>query len=359
MKILDRYIGAAVVLNAVYALLTLVAVFSVISLMEELRDIGTGEYGAAAALRYVALMLPTQAFEMFPAAALLGSVTGLSQLANHHELVGMQAAGVSPARITAAVLLAAALLVASAAAVGELVAAPLAQRAQSNRALAMSSGEAMTGSGGMWARSGTRFVNVRDALANGSLRDVYVYDFDGERRLRTFTYAKTAFFDADRWVLEDVVESVLGDDGEVATERSVSRVWDTFLTPRQLRVLSYLPENLSLLDLHRSIESLRSRQQSPLRHQLAFWRRLSMPLLTGVMVYLAVPFILGAGPRVTTGQRIVVAVLVGVGFRMFSEVFASMGLVYGLNPALTAFLPGILVLAAAFAWNWRHGNAAP
>jgi len=300
--------------------------------------------------------LPTQAFEMFPAAALLGSVTGLSQLANNLELVGMQAAGVSTARITAAVLLAAAFLVACAVAVGEFVAAPLAQRAQSTRALAMSSGEAMTGSDGLWARSGTRFVNVRDALANGSLRDVYVYDFDDERRLRTFTYAKTASLADDRWVLEDVVESKLQEGGEVTTEHAASRVWDTFLTPRQFRVLSYLPENLSLLDLYRSIESLRSRQQSSLRHQLAFWRRLSMPLLTGVMVYLAVPFILGAGPRVTTGQRIVVAVLVGVGFRMFSEVFASMGLVYGINPALTAFLPGTLVLVASMLWNRHQGG---
>jgi len=356
VKILDRYIGAAVVLNTGYALLTLVAVFSAISLTEELRDIGTGEYGAGAAMRYVLLMLPTQAYEMFPAAALLGSVTGLSQLANHHELVGMQAAGISRARLTLAVLLAAAALVACAAAVGELVAAPLAQQAQSRRALAMSSGEAMTGSGGVWARSGSRFVNVRDALANGTLRDVYVYDFDSEGRLRSFTFAKTAFFRDDRWVLEDLVESALGSDGEVTTMRTGSHEWEAFLTPKQLRVLSYLPENLSLLDLNRSIESLRSRRQSPLRHQLAFWRRLSMPLLTGVMVYLAVPFILGIGPRVKTGQWVVVAVLVGLGFRMFSEVFSSMGLVYGLNPALTAFLPGTVLLGAALAWNWRrHG----
>jgi lipopolysaccharide export system permease protein len=354
VNLLDRYIGGAVARSVLYALLALVSIFSMISLMEELRDVGDGGYDAAGALWFVIMMLPTQAYELFPSAALLGSVMGLGHLASHHELIAMQATGVSRARLIGSVLQMAALLIVAVIMLGELVAAPLSQRAQTNRSVAMSGGMALTTPNGVWARNGKRFVNARQTLPDGSLRDIYVYDFDEQRRLRVFTYAKSASYADSQWSMKDLVESVMTEDGGVKTERIGTRTWDSFLSPRQLRVLSVLPQNLSLSDLHRSILSLRTRGQSELRHQLAYWRRIGTPLLTGIMVYLAVPFVLNMGPRATTGKRIVAAVLVGLGFRMFSDTFSSFGLVYGMNPIVTALLPAIAVLTLGLAWTVRR-----
>jgi lipopolysaccharide export system permease protein len=110
-------------------------------------------------------------------------------------------------------------------------------------------------------------------------------------------------------------------------------------------MLFLAPEELSIADLYRSIRSLSARGESPRRHQLAFWRRVLMPAVTGIMVFLAIPFVLTTLRGVTLGQRIVAGALLGIGFQMFNETFGQMGLVYGLDPIGSASLPALAALA--------------
>ena len=161
MNILDRYIGTAVVTNFLLALAGLLAVFSVINLSQELKDVGSGQYHVGQALWFVALTLPTEAYKLFPAAALLGTVNGLGTLASRNEIVAMSAAGLSRARLTWSVMQAAALLMVTAGVLGDFAAAPLAHRARTARSIAISGGSLLSTSNGLWAREGSRFVNIR------------------------------------------------------------------------------------------------------------------------------------------------------------------------------------------------------
>ena len=342
MKTLDRYFIRRIVVDFLYALAALLAVFSVINLMEELENVGTGEYGLRQALWFVFLTLPNEAHKLSPSAALLGTVTALGGMAGHNELIAILAAGVSRRRLTRYVMQGAGCIVLAAIVLGEFVAAPVTKRAQSQRSTALSGGLALGTSTGVWARDGSRFVNARTLLPGGNLRDLYVFDFDEEKRIRTFSRAEKAHFAGDSWILENLVEDrFIGD--EVETERVAVRVWDSQLVPRQLDFLVLRPEDLSLADLDRSIRSLRKRNESASRHQLAFWRRLGMPLITAVMVFVALPFVLTTLQRATIGKRLVIAALSGVGFQMFNQTFAGFALAYGLDPKLCAFLPAVLV----------------
>mgnify|MGYP003111626815 FL=1 len=67
-----------------------------------------------------------------------------------------------------------------------------------------------------------------------------------------------------------------------------------------------------------------------------------MPLSSAVMVFLAVPFIFGPLRSALIGGRILVGVLVGIGFYLFNQSFQHMGLVFGLLPWLAASLPTII-----------------
>jgi lipopolysaccharide export system permease protein len=349
MNTLDRYITRTLTANFILALAALLAIFSVVNLMQELADVGTGSYDLSHALRFLLMTLPAEAYKLFPAAALLGAVLGLGTLASHNEILSILAAGVSRARLTGAVLQAAALLVVVAVVLGEFVAAPLTRVAQAERSVALSHGMSLTTANGVWTRDGMRFINVRHPLPDGTLHDLYVYEFDASRRMRSFTYASSATYDKPKWRLKGVVENVFGADS-VRTEPGGTRVWDTFVSPGQLRVLFLPPEELSISDLYRSIGSLSGRGESPRRHQLAFWRRILMPAVTGIMVFLAIPFILTMLREVTLGQRIVAGALLGIGFQMFNETFGQMGLVYGLDPISSASLPALAALSFGL---WR------
>lgn len=349
MSTLDRYVMRTLTANFVIALAALLAIFSVINLMQELADVGTGAYDLSHALRFLWMTLPAEAYKLFPAAALLGTVLGLGTLASHNEILAILAAGVSRARLTGAVLQGAALLVIVAVVLGELVAAPLTRVAHAERSVALSRGMSLATANGVWTRDGARFINVRHPLPDGTLRDLYVYEFDQKHRMRSFTYVPSATYEGSKWRLEGAVENVFDDD-TVRTKPDETHVWDRFVSPGQLRVLFLPPEELSIADLYRSIGSLSERGESPRRHQLALWRRILMPAVTGIMVFLAIPFVLTTLRGVTLGQRIVAGALLGIGFQMFNETFGQMGLVYGLDPISSASLPALAALSFGL---WR------
>ena len=345
MRTLDRYIAITVGGNCLLALTALLTVFSMMSLLQELKAIGTGQYGVRQAVWFVVNMLPNEGYKLFPAAALLGTVLALGALVSRNEVVAMSSAGVSPGRLTWSIMQAGLALVAIATVFGELVAAPLAQQARTQRSLTVSDGRTLTTTNGLWTRVGSQYINIRAPRPGGALRDVYIYDFDEQQRLQSFMYAQTASYRNDGWRLEGLVENLFTEDGVATSQHSV-RLWDTAMSPRELHILSMPPEELSVVDLYRSTKSGEGSQ----RHTLAFWQRASMPMVAGIMVFLAIPLVLNGLQRAPPGKRILAGALVDIGFQILNETFGSFGSAYGLNPFLSAVTPSILALFFGLWW---------
>jgi lipopolysaccharide export system permease protein len=346
VSILDRYVAGEVLRHFVYALTALLAIFFVINLTEELRLADTPGYGAGEALRFVLWMVPSEAHALLPAAALLGTVLGLGGLVSNHEVVALQAAGVSRRRLVGAVLVAAVMLGGLGVGLGEFIAAPLSQQARRQRALALSGGRTLSAASGLWLREGSQFINVGLIYPSGALGDVYVFDFNDRRDLRRYVHAAAASRTGEQWQLEDVRERVLTDGGGT-TRQAATEPWATTIDVRRVRTLWLQPEDLGIGDLYRTIRSLRDHRQNPVGYEIAFWRRISAPVYMAVMVLLAVPIIVVSGRTVRVGERIAVGALVGLGFQFLQQMFTNVGLASGLPPVVTALTP--LTIAAAMA----------
>ena len=355
MNILDRYVAGEVLRHFGYALAALLAIFFVINLTEELRLADTPGYGAGQALRFVLWMLPSEAYGLLPAAALLGTVLGLGGLVGNHEVVALQAAGVSRRRLVGAVLVAAVLLAGFGVGLGEFVAAPLSQQARRQRALALSGGRTLSAASGLWLREGSQFINVGLIYPSGALGDVSVFDFDDRRELRRYVHADAASRTGEQWRLEDVRERVLTEGGGTQ-RRAASEPWSTTIDVRRVRTLWLQPEDLGVGDLYRTIRSLRDHRQNPVSYEIAFWRRISGPVYMAVMVLLAVPIIVVSGRTVRVGERIAIGALVGLGFQFFQQMFTNVGLASGLPPLVTALTP-LAVAAAMAAVLYRRSGA--
>lgn len=355
MNLADRHVAGAVLGSFGSALGGLLSVFLVVNLTEELRAVG-GAWTVGHALWFVAQTLPSEAYTLFPASALLGAVLGLGRLASDQELVALQAAGVSPARITRAAFVAAVLLAFAGVALGELVAAPLSQRAHAQRAFALSGGRVLSTSSGLWFRDGTRFVNVGALNADGSFGEVYQFDFASGRRLASFAHARAAQPAADGWRLDDFRESTFHDD-VVTTRRAATEPWHLDVDPRRIQALWLEPRDLSLAELVRTIRSLRAQGQNPLTHEVAFWRRVTTPVYMGVMVLLAVPLVMVSGRAVRVGERALVGALIGIGFQMAQESFTNLGLVAGYRPVVIALLPAAIASVVVVGLFRRAGLA--
>jgi lipopolysaccharide export system permease protein len=344
MRILDRYIARAVASGTALALGGLLAIFSVVNLLEELGDAGAGSYGWRQALTFVVLTLPAEALALAPAAALLGSLMALGQLGSANELVAMEAAGISRGWLVRAVLQAAALVALAAGLNGELVAAPLARHAYRVRAAAHSSAPQLETAGDLWIRDGARFISVRPE-PGGRVEDVHVYSVrDGQ--LSRYAFAPSAVFEGGGWRMESVVETDFT-DAAPATRPATDARWARLVSPEDLRLLAVPLEERSLADLTAAIARSPTDDAQRQEQWLAFVRRLTMPVETAVMVLLALPLVLTTLRGAKAGQRIVVGVLLGLGLQLVERIGAGLGRAYAVDPVATTVAPMLLALAWA------------
>ena len=79
-----------------------------------------------------------------------------------------------------------------------------------------------------------------------------------------------------------------------------------------------------------------------------FWSKLFLPVSTGLMVFLAVPFVFGSLRSVAISQRLLSGILVGITFFLLSEGFTRMGVVYELPALVSAATPTFII--GLFAW---------
>lgn len=345
--ILRRYIAKTIIASTVLVLLVLLGLYTFMDLINELDDLGKGNYAVAEILYYLLLSMPKRIYELLPVAALLGSVLGLGSLASQSELVAMRAAGVTVAAINRSVLLVALMLFAFALLIGEIVRPYTEQQAREIKSLAQSGTVGSRSAHGFWTRDGNHFNHIERILPDGRFEGISIYEFDAENRLRIVTKASTAAYDESTWTLSDVIQSTLDESG--VRVRTIERArWRSQLNPGMVNIVIVPPEFLPLWGLVEYISYLKQNHQAVEQYQMAFWMKLMMPLSSAVMVFLAVPFIFGPLRSTPMGGRILAGALVGIGFHLINQTFQHMGLVYGVLPWLAASLPTALFAGVGY-----------
>jgi lipopolysaccharide export system permease protein len=352
MRTLGRYIAGEVVKGSLIAVLILLALLNFFTFADELGDLGRGNYGLASIVQYLILTSPRNFYELMPSAALVGSLVTLGALANNRELVAMQAAGASRLRIIASVLAGGMMLVCISLGVGEYI-APIAERAAHTlKATALQKQIASRTKYGFWVRDGNVFINIRQIERPENLGDINIFKLTDAQKLHSVTHADKAVYDGKQWRLDNILESRFQANG-IVTEQKAYADWSSVLAPNLLNAFVISPENLSAYELARYIEYLKENGQHSASVELAFWGRIVNPAVTLVMLLVAAPFVLPVRREVGMGQRIVVGVIIGLGFYLFDRTFGHLGLIYEMNPIFAAFFPTLLAFTGALVAIFR------
>jgi lipopolysaccharide export system permease protein len=314
---------------------------------DELGDLGKGHYGLKDIFYYLALSTPSVIYELIPSAALLGSLFVLGAMGNHRELIAMQAAGLPIAGIIKAVMFAGAVLVVIAVLVGEFVAPLTERKAQLLKVSAQSEQVVLNARYGLWLREGRKFVNIRQIQKNGDLADINIYELDDQQHLSRSVHADEAvFLGKQQWKLKKIRLSEISTE-QITSSYQEEQVMRSSLAPDLLKIVVVNPDNLSLVDLQQYIEFLKKNNQKSQVFQLAFWGRVVNPLITFVMLLLSAPIVIGIRRGVSTGSRMMIGVIIGMGFNIVDRIVGHIGLIYDYNPALVAVMPSFTVLMLA------------
>lgn len=346
MNVLCRYLLRNVVQATLLVLFVLFSLEIFINLASQLDELGTGGYGLSQAIIYVLLDLPQQMYVLFPMACLLGTLIGLGSLANHSELVAMQAAGVSRYRIARYVLLSGILLISIATLIGEGIAPFTEHLAEHGKAVATSPGQAFETIHGYWVRDGQSFIHIRSILPGGHLQGISRYEFDNQNRLVTSNYAEEAYYQNNAWTMVNVKQSILS-ERTVQVRHLDQMQWNLALSPLLLQLSLLEPEQMSLKQLWVSVNYLKQNALHDDRYNVAFWKRVLQPLASLVMIFLAIPFVFGPLRSSSTSSRFLIGTLLGFGFYLLNAFFAPMSMVLQAPAWLAALSPILIFLAIA------------
>jgi lipopolysaccharide export system permease protein len=346
---LFRYFAREILVTSLLVLAALLALFGFFDLVRELDDVGRGGYRLGIMLAYVALSLPSHAYVLLPAAGLIGTLFALARMSDQSELTVMRSSGLSMRQLAGHVAGAGLVVALVTLATGEFLSPFTEEAATSLRLKATSSIVAREFRSGFWVKEDRSFVNIQDVTADTDLLNLKVYEFDKAFRLASISRAaKGTYQGANRWTLSDV-EVTRFDGDKAVLERRPSATWNSVLTPDILSVLKIVPERMSVLNLVAYIEHLRENRQKTTRYEIALWQKALYPMAAIVMMVLAIPFAIQSQRAAGTGSKIVLGILLGLGFHFAGRLFSHVGLLNDWPAAFSAGMPTLIFLVVAAA----------
>lgn len=344
MNILERYIARTVLTSIGLITLMLAGLQIFILLVNQLGDIGRADFGMKQVALFVLLQMPYQVYLFFPMASLLGCLVGLGVLASHSELIVMRAAGMSIGQITLAVLKASVVLIFVVTLLGETLIPKLSHYANDMKDAAVSDGQSIRTSEGMWLRSEDNFISIGGIQPNNILTKVYQFRFDKNHKLILARSIKEVRLVDNQWVAFEVGQTEFSAD-HTKVKQFASMPWDVSVRPQILKISGNEPDEMTLHELNRYLREQKRNQQNAQNYKIAFLQRIIQPFTTMVMMILAIPFIFGPLRSSTMGSKLLVGAGIGFGFNIINRFVGPISLVYQWPPELAALAPTVIFAA--------------
>lgn len=346
--IAGRYVGRAVLAGVAVVLLCLLALYTLVDLLRELRAVGDG-YQIWAVLDFLVKTTPGRIHEVFPFAALIGALLGLGSLAARHELTALRAAGLSRLSLAGMALATGTVALVFVMLMTEFLMPPLEAQARADRQQAKTGEVRLGGGGGMWLRDGELFVRIDQPVWEATETLVFsgmtIYRTGSEFRPVAWLHAGKARHIGGRWVMEDVDRLSFGEGGRPVHVADMKV--DSQLDPGLFNASVTRPKFLSLRDLSDLAAYLERNDLNAVAYREAFWERVFYPLGVLAMLALGLPFIFNSPRERGWGLRVLIGVALGVGCFVVSRLFQGAAGVLGVNAAVAAAAPPVLFLCVA------------
>ncbi len=352
--IIDRYLASHIHRSTLMVLLTLVSLSLFFTLVQQIDNLGKGDFTGWRFVEYLLLRAPGSAVQFMPLATLIGSMLSLGALAANSELIAMHASGISLRRLAWSVSLAALVMAVLTLLVADYVTPWSETRAREIKSASLDRGGSLLSRRGLWVKEGDHVIFVGRLFPDGSARRVEIHRFDEKGRLKMALTARSAVARDQGWLLKSVRQSLFEED-RVIRKQYKEWYYRGGLSEDLLSSLVIEPDQMSLFDLYGYLRFLRDNGIDTSVESLAFWRKLYAPITILVMALLALPFVSGSQRQGNVGQRLVTGILLGLVFVMLDKLLVQLGLQWKLPAFINAFLPTALFLVLML-WLMRRSE---
>ena len=261
--------------------------------------------------------------------------------------------GLSRRRLSLTVAGALALLTLAMVVNGETL-APWGQRqADALKASAKSNDMIVARYSGLWAREGEVILNAGggDERDNGSdrwleLRDVSLYEFEPDGRLKSMAVAKVAEHRPGGWLLRDVTRTTFG-ERSVARKQVAEERWESRLDTTALTAGMSKPRYMAAPELKGAIEYRLRNGLDAGDFQEIYWGRWFYALNALALCLAAIPFAFGSLRSGGLGKRLFVGIVFALGFWLLQTQFVRLAQVYRFDFRVAYLLPTVIMVAVS------------
>ncbi len=352
--LLDRYLLSQLWRSMLMVWLILTLLYTALQLIGQLRDMA-GDYHLLDTLWYSLLTTPGRAYRLFPFAALAGVLICIGRLAAQEELIVMRMAGCSRLRMLRPVLLAVSLLLLIAMALGEWSGGDLMSKARNFRIGKITGQVSLADPSGLWLRDGDSMVHVlRPLMIGQQATDFYEFRIFAadQGRLCEWLDARHAVHMDGYWLLDEV--TVLNVCAQPPTRQYHAQWrWPSAVETSLLSTAALRPSILATRDLLAYVDYLNNNGLDSYRYRNAFYRRLFYAPVALLLVWLALPLVMGPVRQLSRGRRLVLGFSVGLGMYMLQQLCESVAAVYRWHPVTGALVPILLGLGLGM-WLYRR-----
>lgn len=351
--VLGNYLRRRVAGQILGLLLALTALMQLLELLEVTTDVLDRGLGAAGILRYAMLRLPAQFEIVLPLAGLLGSMSAFYAMARTREITALRAAGVGLARVMRYLLPVPIVFAALHIALAQKL-VPMAEgalKAWWDDAVPLEDRR----DDPQWVRtSGGILLFQRHSADGRRLLDVRIYDRGADGLLALRTRAYEARWQGESWLLISARElAVQPSDLSLA---GAERTWQSNLRPEDVVQLDEAEPHLSSVDLAAVIEGERVGTRPRSFYETVLMQSFAAPFTVFIMMLLAIPAAL-MSERGGGGSRMLVALMLGLGFLLVDGVFSAFGTSGRITPVTAAF-SAPLAFALLGLWQLRSCERA-
>ncbi|HEX7998180.1 MAG TPA: LptF/LptG family permease [Pyrinomonadaceae bacterium] len=347
-SLLDAGVVRSLTLSFVAALVSLTAIFQIFTLFELWRFIAATATGTGMVARYLLFLLPFIIVQLLPASLLIAVLASYALMARRSEVVAWWACGQSVYRLMMPGVLFAAVVGGALWLIQERLMPETNKKQDAVRAQIRNGvSRATTSLGRQWlAATDTGRLYTYDFEEGGTLKEPAIYQLDDEG----VHLAQIVRGQAGEWMdvgkMRITTAESVGLRGEqVITETSNALEINQVASPDVFKPGIDKPSQLSATDLSAYIRKIKGRGGETAPLVVALQRKYAEPFSTLVMTLIGIPLALSFGRR-SAIAALASAVVIGLIFWGTIGGFQQMGTYKLLPPAVAAWAPTVIFLAA-------------
>ena len=346
---LDKYILSGFLKILILVLAAFIVLFVLFTFFELLSDIVEQGISGWVVFDYFLYLIPHILVQMIPFSVLVAALVSFSLLTRTSQIVAMKSSGISLYRLSSSVLLAAFLLSAGSFMLQEYV-LPSANQKQDDLRRVIKGRNPQTIRPTLKWMMGERdrifHYNFFDDELNVFNR-ISVFDFDPRTLAVTrMVFAEKAWWDQTRsgWVFEGGwAQGFSHDRAQQSQFLAIDRklIGSIEERPDYFKKEVRQSSKMSYRELGRYIDDLSRSGFDVVRLKVAWYGKLSFPLVSLTMAMIAIPFAFSTGKRGSL-YGIGLSIVVGISFWVVQGFFEQIGSAGKLEPLLAAWAPNLV-----------------